>query len=967
SFDHPYGRQQQSPPDRYQSKQYYNSGGPDSGADGEGEDDDRERQLSDRYSRIQLVDHCNSMPPVGQVKNTAVSSSVSQLQSYFYSGVFLEYVYNARGASCASTTNTMTISLAAAGGCAGSSTNFAPMEKRPATKICRVCGDKAYSYNFNVITCESCKAFFRRNANKEKEIRCPFNEQCDINTVSRRFCQRCRLQKCFRVGMKKEWIMSDEARLEKKQRIQENRERRAAAAAAVASVNAALGLGGQMGGSAAVLKHSTEMDQQELALTQQQTRKSIKQEQPLLQSDSITTASFLQTQQQTQAAQRVEMLQVEALHTEQQQQQLVPQLTHQQEVPNPLVTDLPSNPLAGLQNPFTSPAAAPLLNTQTAGTEQVMAAAKVAAAAQVAAVQQVLAALANQSLNANNAFLTPGSTTNAQNENVNQQLQQVANVFSTGTIQNNNQQPPNISSQIVTPAPSTNILPSCFIEVAAAHLASQPQQTPQQPSIPPPPNPNMSIGTGGGQLNNNNCTPPQQNTSSIQQQQQQTITSSISTNQSQSQNLLQCQQFPTQQAQQQQQPIHPQYLEMVSIPKDILLKLVEQRIESDKTQIQPPSKCLCHCHCGRYPNDVPIVDKVMTDLLEGSSKHLGGGDNNSTSSNNSTPRNSLQSQPVHFHLLYYSDSRQLIIFLKQGGASFSIASSLHQLSASDQEQLAELSKANEIWKTSATTSSNISLTSGGAQSGDLQFLMGHYTESDLRRLIGLAKSLDAFKRLDQHDQERCFGSFFVLRSVLSVEVNEFTVAILRQNGVPESTIRFYVDFPVEWRRNEIINLLLGLILLFNVEVADLQSAISVTVENMKFQSLLKRLLYAFCDRDSVKAETVAAELLARVEHLKQLFPGGTPTTHNSLGIGTCNNLAFAPQTIGQQQQIVSTSQLVECSNSSININTTHPGGDAMLKYAGKDISIAINNVVAHGFSREFIENKLSELYIGKIK
>jgi len=84
------------------------------------------------------------------------------------------------------------------------------------------------------------------------------------------------------------------------------------------------------------------------------------------------------------------MLQVEALHTEQQQQQLVPQLTHQQEVPNPLVTDLPPNPLVGLQNPFTSPAAAPLLNTQTAGTEQVMAAAKVAAAAQVAAVQQVV-------------------------------------------------------------------------------------------------------------------------------------------------------------------------------------------------------------------------------------------------------------------------------------------------------------------------------------------------------------------------------------------------------------------------------------------------------------------------------------------------------------------------------------------------------------------------------------------------
>ncbi|KJH49797.1 zinc finger, C4 type [Dictyocaulus viviparus] len=122
-------------------------------------------------------------------------------------------------------------------------------EKRAANKICRVCGDKAFSYNFNVITCESCKAFFRRNANKvltfsnivwnllkddlqEREIRCPFNEQCEINVVSRRFCQRCRLAKCFDVGMKKEWIMSDEARLEKKQRVEENRERRMADAMA---------------------------------------------------------------------------------------------------------------------------------------------------------------------------------------------------------------------------------------------------------------------------------------------------------------------------------------------------------------------------------------------------------------------------------------------------------------------------------------------------------------------------------------------------------------------------------------------------------------------------------------------------------------------------------------------------------------------------------------------------------------
>ena len=31
-------------------------------------------------------------------------------------------------------------------------------------RICLVCGDKARGMNFDVLTCMSCKAFFRRNA-----------------------------------------------------------------------------------------------------------------------------------------------------------------------------------------------------------------------------------------------------------------------------------------------------------------------------------------------------------------------------------------------------------------------------------------------------------------------------------------------------------------------------------------------------------------------------------------------------------------------------------------------------------------------------------------------------------------------------------------------------------------------------------------------------------------------------------
>ncbi len=38
--------------------------------------------------------------------------------------------------------------------------------KNKEDKTCGVCGDRALGYNFDAISCESCKAFFRRNAPK---------------------------------------------------------------------------------------------------------------------------------------------------------------------------------------------------------------------------------------------------------------------------------------------------------------------------------------------------------------------------------------------------------------------------------------------------------------------------------------------------------------------------------------------------------------------------------------------------------------------------------------------------------------------------------------------------------------------------------------------------------------------------------------------------------------------------------
>ena len=37
-------------------------------------------------------------------------------------------------------------------------------------KICQICGDFSLGFNFGAISCESCKAFFRRNATKLKVL-----------------------------------------------------------------------------------------------------------------------------------------------------------------------------------------------------------------------------------------------------------------------------------------------------------------------------------------------------------------------------------------------------------------------------------------------------------------------------------------------------------------------------------------------------------------------------------------------------------------------------------------------------------------------------------------------------------------------------------------------------------------------------------------------------------------------------
>ncbi|CAG2162065.1 unnamed protein product, partial [Oppiella nova] len=98
--------------------------------------------------------------------------------------------------------------------------------KQKVYKICEICSDKGIGRHFGAITCESCKIFFRRNGNKNQLLECTSYGNCKINLYTRKLCTKCRLNKCFAVGMRREFIQSHEEREERRQLVDENRRKR---------------------------------------------------------------------------------------------------------------------------------------------------------------------------------------------------------------------------------------------------------------------------------------------------------------------------------------------------------------------------------------------------------------------------------------------------------------------------------------------------------------------------------------------------------------------------------------------------------------------------------------------------------------------------------------------------------------------------------------------------------------------
>ncbi|KAG7457209.1 hypothetical protein MATL_G00244090 [Megalops atlanticus] len=79
-------------------------------------------------------------------------------------------------------------------------------------ELCPVCGDKVSGYHYGLLTCESCKGFFKRTVQNNKRYTCIENQSCQIDKTQRKRCPYCRFQKCLTVGMKLEAVRADRMR-----------------------------------------------------------------------------------------------------------------------------------------------------------------------------------------------------------------------------------------------------------------------------------------------------------------------------------------------------------------------------------------------------------------------------------------------------------------------------------------------------------------------------------------------------------------------------------------------------------------------------------------------------------------------------------------------------------------------------------------------------------------------------------
>ncbi|XP_073706117.1 progesterone receptor [Garra rufa] len=68
-------------------------------------------------------------------------------------------------------------------------------------RLCVICGDEASGCHYGVLTCGSCKVFFKRAVEGHHNYLCAGRNDCIVDKIRRKNCPACRLRKCCQAGM----------------------------------------------------------------------------------------------------------------------------------------------------------------------------------------------------------------------------------------------------------------------------------------------------------------------------------------------------------------------------------------------------------------------------------------------------------------------------------------------------------------------------------------------------------------------------------------------------------------------------------------------------------------------------------------------------------------------------------------------------------------------------------------------
>ncbi|XP_077578337.1 progesterone receptor isoform X1 [Stigmatopora nigra] len=80
-------------------------------------------------------------------------------------------------------------------------TAFHAYASLPPQRSCVICGDEASGCHYGVLTCGSCKVFFKRAVEGHHSYLCAGRNDCIVDKIRRKNCPACRLRKCYQAGM----------------------------------------------------------------------------------------------------------------------------------------------------------------------------------------------------------------------------------------------------------------------------------------------------------------------------------------------------------------------------------------------------------------------------------------------------------------------------------------------------------------------------------------------------------------------------------------------------------------------------------------------------------------------------------------------------------------------------------------------------------------------------------------------